>query len=183
MNGATGTLSKDGQVVKTYTTDNEWNGAFIFTDLEPGEYTLSYAAEGYKEAFEEYLAPVTVKANETSYVKAFLEAEGYEPPAVVYENYPDLVNNPAFQLGSEYNFTQTYVDEAQVKDEADVLAGKTVRRTILRDNLIYTLAVDENRTPYIYVFDADTKALVKTLNTTDNVVVEDGNVYNEQLKS
>lgn len=183
LNGVTVTLSKDGQVVKTYTTDNEWNGAFIFTDLEPGEYTLSYAAEGYKEAFEEYLAPVTVKANETSYVKAFLEAEGYEPPAVVYENYPDLVNNPAFQLGSEYNFTQTYVDEAQVKDEADVLAGKTVRRTILRDNLIYTLAVDENRTPYIYVFDADTKALVKTLNTTDNVVVEDGNVYNEQVKS
>lgn len=59
----------------TYTTDNEWNGAFIFDNLEPGEYTLTYTAEGYKGATEEYLKPVTVEANGTAYINTYLESE------------------------------------------------------------------------------------------------------------
>lgn len=148
LNGVTVTLLKDGQPVKTYKTDNEWNGAFLFTDLEPGTYSLSYSAEGYKEAFEEYLAPLTVAANETTYVSAFLEAEGYVPPAVIYENYPDpLAGNKAYGIAGEYNMQQ--VGE-EANPLAEQLAGKTIRRQIVRNGHLYVLALDEANEPYIY---------------------------------
>ena len=48
INGAVVTLLKNGQTVATYTTDELYNGVFVFEDLEPGNYTLSVEAEGYK---------------------------------------------------------------------------------------------------------------------------------------
>lgn len=151
LNGVTVKLFKGGAEVASYTTDNEWNGAFVFNHLEPGEYTLSYSAEGYKDAFEEYLAPVTVKANDTSYLKVFLESEGYEPPAIVYENYPDpLKGNKAFGIAGEYNMAQ---DGADIAPLAEQLAGKTVRRQIVRNGKMYVLALDEANEPYIYAAD------------------------------
>ena len=149
LNGVKVTLMKGGEIVDTYTTDNEYNGAFLFTYLEPGEYTLSYEAEGYKEAFEEYLQPVTVTANETTYINPMLEAEGYEPPAIVYVNYPDAVEgNKAFSVAGEYNVEQE-VTEANPLEEQ--LAGKTVRRQIVRNGNMYVLALDESNEPYIYM--------------------------------
>ncbi len=149
LNGVKVTLMKDGEVVDTYTTDNEYNGAFLFTYLEPGEYTLSYEAKGYKEAFEEYLQPVTVTANETTYINPMLEAEGYEPPAIVYVNYPDAVEgNKAFSVAGEYNVEQE-VTEANPLEEQ--LAGKTVRRQIVRNGNMYVLALDADNEPYIYM--------------------------------
>ena len=156
------TLSKDGKEVKTYTTDKEYNGAFYFADLEPGEYTLSYAAEGYKPAFEEFTAPVVVKANETSYVTPQLEAEGYEPPKVTYVNYPDPVaTSKAYNAGSEYNF-KTEIDNAA--PAADQLAGKTIRRQIVRNGNAYVLALDANNEPSIY-----------RINLADNTVTATSN--------
>ena len=149
LNGVKVTLMKDGEVVDTYTTDNEYNGAFLFTYLEPGEYTLSYEAEGYKEAFEEYLQPVTVTANETTYVNPMLEAEGYEPPAIVYVNYPDAVEgNKAFNVAGEYNVEQEGTEANPLEEQ---LAGKTVRRQLVRNGYMYVLALDESNEPYIYM--------------------------------
>lgn len=149
LNGVKVTLMKDGEVVRTYTTDNEYNGAFIFNHLEPGEYTLSYEAEGYKEAFEEYLAPATVVANQTTYINPMLEAEGYEPPAVIYENYPDLVaSNPAFGVAGEYNVEQEGTETNPLEEQ---LAGKTVRRQLVRNGNMYVLALDADNEPYIYM--------------------------------
>ena len=48
INGAVVILSKDGQEVARYTTDQNYNGVFVFEDLEPGTYTLSVEAEGFK---------------------------------------------------------------------------------------------------------------------------------------
>lgn len=71
-------LYKDGVLVDTYVTDDEWNGAFVFYDLEPGDYTLDYECDGYQAASEGLKSTVvTVKANEITYPKAFLNAEGY----------------------------------------------------------------------------------------------------------
>ncbi len=78
LNNCTVNLYKDGKLVDTYVTDDEWNGAFVFYDLEPGDYTLDYVCAGYQPASEGLKSTVvTVKANEISYPKAFLNATGY----------------------------------------------------------------------------------------------------------
>lgn len=78
LNNCTVKLYKDGVLIDTYVTDDEYNGAYVFYDLEPGEYTLDYECDGYQAASESLKSTVvTVKANEISYPKAFLNAEGY----------------------------------------------------------------------------------------------------------
>ena len=68
---------KNGQEVAEYTVDNNYNGVFVFSDLEPGDYTLECTAEHYGELADTY-KNVTVYANETTYPKVFLEPEfGY----------------------------------------------------------------------------------------------------------
>lgn len=59
-----------------YTTDNNYNGIFVFENLQPGEYTLTVHAAGYKDKEME----VTVTANATVYPEIFLEqGQGTEP--------------------------------------------------------------------------------------------------------
>ena len=59
-----------------YTTDNNYNGIFVFENLQPGEYTLTVHAVGYKDKEME----VTVTANATVYPEIFLEqGQGTEP--------------------------------------------------------------------------------------------------------
>ena len=78
LNGVTVKLYKDGNLVDTYTTDDEYNGAFVFYNLEPGDYTLDYECSGYAPASEALKATkVTVKAAEISYPKAFLSQSTY----------------------------------------------------------------------------------------------------------
>lgn len=79
LNGAVVSLYKDGSLIKTYTVDNNYNGVFVFEDLEPGEYTLDATLDNYK-ALEDKYKTVVVKANETTYPMIYLENEHYEPP-------------------------------------------------------------------------------------------------------
>jgi uncharacterized repeat protein (TIGR02543 family) len=59
-----------------YTTDNNYNGIFVFENLTPGQYTLTVHAQGYKD----YTQNVTVTANTTTYPQIFLESgQGTEP--------------------------------------------------------------------------------------------------------
>ena len=59
-----------------YTTDNNYNGIFVFENLEPGKYTLTVHAQGYKD----YTQTVTVSANTTTYSEIFIESgQGSEP--------------------------------------------------------------------------------------------------------
>ena len=59
-----------------YTTDNNYNGIFVFENLTPGKYTLTVHAKGYKD----YTQTVTVTANTTTYPQIFLESgQGTEP--------------------------------------------------------------------------------------------------------
>ena len=160
VNGAVVTLYKGGEEVAKYTVDNNYNGVFVFEGIAPGEYTLDVTAEGYKPLFDEYKTPITVKANETTYPIVYLESETYEPPQIVYTDFPDEINNPAITVASEYNFGTSY-REAGIAE----LEGKTVRRSVLRGNNLYVLAIDEAKAPYIYVIDATTHAVLKTLGT------------------
>lgn len=80
VNGATVTLYRDGQPVSEYRVDDNYNGVFVFTDLEPGEYTMTCSAPNYRSKEGETQVGVTVTANETCYPKILLEPEeGYVP--------------------------------------------------------------------------------------------------------
>ncbi len=81
-NSAIVTLYKGGEKVADYKVDDNYNGVFVFSDLEPGnDYTLDATCEGYKPLFDVYKEKLTVKANETTYPLIFLESESYDPNA------------------------------------------------------------------------------------------------------
>lgn len=64
INGATVLLTdQGGNVVQKRTTDDIYNGVFVFRNVTPGDYKLKVSKEGYYG--EEY--PVTVVANEVTY--------------------------------------------------------------------------------------------------------------------
>lgn len=157
INGAKVTLMKDGKAVKTYTVDNNYNGVFVFEDVEPGTYTLSIAADGYKAITDEYNTPLVVKANETTYTMPLLEAEGYVPPKVTYHNYNDPVQPAYLGVAEQFNFT---------KDEGKTYEGitGTVKRVLQRGDSAVVLT-DNNGTPALYLINTASKELVKTIST------------------
>ena len=157
INGAVVTLYKGGVELKKYTTDNEWNGVFVFENLEPGDdYTINVEAEGYKSAFalnEEYgreNPKYSVTSCETTYPIIQLEAAGYVASPTY--NYPDPIQDKWLTVGNKYAMRQDFVNK-----KVDVLAGKTIRREVAKGDSIYVLALDEAKKPYIYCFDAKTQ--------------------------
>lgn len=59
-----------GTLVDTYTTDDEWNGAYMFKKVAPGTYTIKHSLNGYNEVTQ----TVTVTANETNYLNIDMRA-------------------------------------------------------------------------------------------------------------
>lgn len=156
LNGVNVTLWQGETQVATYVTDVNYNGAFVFKDLTPGNYTLTFSFEGYKEGAvwatddsdEATSIAVTVKAAEVAYPTAFLESLTYEPPTVVYVNYPDSTAGKGYSLLPKYETKATAYDLL-----ATQLEGKTVRRQLLREDKLYVLALDAANEPYIYLAD------------------------------
>jgi hypothetical protein len=161
VNGATVTLYKNGSKVADYQVDNNYNGVFVFENLAPGDYTLDASATDYKPLSDFYKSAVTVKANETSYAFLYMEASNYVPSKTSDENYNDPVQPGYAGLRDSLNMTQEYVNKA-----VDVLAGKTIRRSIVRNGYVYTLAVDASGTPYLYMINPETQTVIKQLSTT-----------------
>ena len=68
-----------------YTTDNHYNGIFVFENLSPGTYTYSVHASGYKDV----TGTLTVTANNTTYTTIYMTSgSGTEPsinPDVTWE--------------------------------------------------------------------------------------------------
>ena len=94
LNGAKVVLrDANGKVVKTdsynyaksdalnmgkliYTTDDEYNGVFVYDDLAPGTYSISVHCAGYAD----YKQNITVTADKTSYTQIFMTpGTGTEP--------------------------------------------------------------------------------------------------------
>lgn len=156
LNGAKAVLKKGDQVVAEYTTDAQYNGAFVFKNVEPGTYTIECSAEGYLAMDEP--VEVTVKAAEISYPKAFLTSESYVPPTITYYNYPDELAGTSFGARADYSFASTKATVAE-------LEGKTLRRMIVRNGDLYVLAYDAEQAPYIYVIDGTTMQVKATPST------------------
>lgn len=177
LNGVEVILKQGEAVVAKDTTDVNYNGAFVFKNLAPGEYTVEFSHPDYKAdtvynstnaTAEPVVFNVTVSAAATSYPLAFLENKSYVPPTFIPVNYPDSLADKNFALAEEINFTDEYKNNTVAE-----LAGKKIRRSIVRNNLQYILAFDADNAPYVYVYDTDSKALVKTLGTTAAV----GDIY------
>ncbi len=76
------------------------------------------------------------------------------------EDYVDILDGSSITPASRYEFHQEYVDHA-----ISELTGKTIRRVISHNNLIYILAVDAAKAPTILVFNPTTKAVTKVVTT------------------
>ena len=151
-NGAVVTLYKGGQKVAEYNVDTLYNGIFYFPDLEPGnDYTLDATCEGYKPLFDDYKEPLTVKANETTYPMIFLESESYEPPKVVYVDYPDAAT------ASEIAPSNIVVTNAGDTTYAEIEG--TIKRTIQRGDSTIILSHTEDAVAHLYLVNNKTNTI------------------------
>lgn len=157
LDNVTVKLMSGNTEVATYTTDNQFNGAFVFNNVAPGTYTLTFSHPDYKtpEPIE-----VTVVAADVVYPEAFMTSNSYVPPTVTYSNYPDPFAGTTFGARDEYAFDQKIVDK-----EIEELAGKTVQRLIHNGGKLYILAFDEANEPTIVVLDATTLDVIATPST------------------
>lgn len=136
INGAMVKLYKGSNLVNIYPTDEFYNGIFCFENLEPGnDYYINVGAEGYAPLTHQ--GPFTVVANETTYPKLYMTQSS---------------NTTMQESDLELELTQEFTDRS-----ISVLEGKTVRRAILHDGMLYVLAIDNNKAPYIYQIDPDTQ--------------------------
>ncbi len=170
INGCKVVLKKGADIIAEYTTDNYYNGAFVFDRLEPGTYTLEFSHPDYKAIDP---VEVVVNAASVSYPSVKLESVNYVPPTKVYVDYPD----PAAELSGvnpagEYVVSDVYTDEPIAE-----LEGKIVRRAIVQEGKMYILAIDklptyaqvvpddEKPVPTILVYDLDKKEVLANVST------------------
>ncbi|MBQ9705710.1 MAG: Ig-like domain-containing protein [Paludibacteraceae bacterium] len=160
-NGATVKLLKDGKEIASYKVDSFYNGTFCFYDLEPGNYTLDASCEGYKPLSDTYKTPVKVEANKVTYPMIYLESESYEPPKVVYTDYPEPEMPDYVGVAGKYEMQQAFTDKA-----AEVLTGKKIHRVLMQSaSSMFVLAFDTNEKGYIYQIDPQTMSVKQAVST------------------
>ena len=169
VNGAVVTLYKDGSAVATYTTDELYNGVFVFENLDPGTYTIGVEAEGFKQLgdytaasidaqWREYIdkaaGQLVVEANKTTYAVPMLEEEGYVIPEDLYPNYPEPPL-PGYVKAPEKLYLEN--DGGTEYD----LAGSIKRMLVRGDSTVVLTEADG--TPHLYLIHNVQKAIVKEL--------------------
>ena len=168
LNGAVVTLSTEaGEVLGTYTVDNNYNGLFYFPDLAPGTYKLDAVADGYKPLHRQYQT-VVVEANATSYPFLYLEDTAYVDLSSVYVDYPNPVQPSYAAVPEQFN-----IKEVGYKDLQSQLKG-TIKRTIQHADSVFYLTHEENGTAHIYVYN-NTTGKLDTISTVGIVPVDDTN--------
>ena len=156
-NGAEVILKKGGVEVARYTVDNNYNGLFVFKNLEPGtDYSLEASCEGYHPLADQYKVPFEVKANATTYPMIYLADTAWTPPTVVYEDYPNPAQPAYLGLPSVFEMT-----EQATRDYTEVIKG-TVKRTLQSGDSTILLSHEEDGTPHIYL-------IKSSLNTIDTI--------------
>ena len=182
INGAVVILYKNGQEVARYTTDENYNGVFVFEDLEPGTYTLAVEAEGYKP-LGEYTAPtvdgqwqelinaaagnIVVEANKTTYAVPMLEAEDYVIPEDLYPNYPEP-ELPEYVSAPE----KLYLEH---DGGTDYEFDGTIRRMLVRGDSTVVLTNAADGTPHVYLINNIDKVIVKELSINGIAPAEPNN--------
>lgn len=163
LNGTVVNLYKGGSKVASYTVDNNYNGVFVFENLQPGEYTLDCNLAGYKPLAAEYKKPITVKANETAYPMVFLENENYTPSEFSSENYPDPVQPDGIILPERFELEKEY-------NKSYDIAG-TVTRMITRGDYTVVLSHESNGTPHLYLINNKVRVIITM--STNGIIQKD----------
>ena len=182
INGAVVILYKNGQEVARYTTDQNYNGVFVFEDLDPGTYTLAVEAEGYKP-LGEYMAEgvdsqwqeliakaagnIVVEANKTTYVVPMLELDDYVAPENTLPNYPEPESPGYVTAPTSLNLTCDEGTEYEFVGD--------IRRMLVRGDSTFVLTNAEDGTPHIYLINNIDKVLVKELSINGIAPVEPNN--------
>lgn len=165
-NGAEVILKKAGVEVARYNVDTMYNGIFVFEGLDPGDdYTIEASCDGYypldqnkgsitcyveekkSQVQLSYRQAFSVKANATTYPMILLADTSWIPPTVVYTNYPNPEQPAYLGVPSVFEMKQEFVD----KTMDELFAGKTIRRVLYRDGLMYVLAIDADKNPTLAV--------------------------------
>lgn len=152
INNATVTLKdSSGTVVSTYTTNDEYNGVFVFFNVAPGTYTLTYSHPDYKDLTES----VTVTANETIFPTPLISTSTEQIPVRGHYAY----NLTSSQNGDVYTlkfkstgatdnasiiFTNTATGSYQAISIGAIVAGEntmTVNANELGENASFSWAV------------------------------------------
>lgn len=182
INGAVVILYKNGQEVARYTTDNNYNGVFVFENLDPGTYTLAVEAEGYKplgeytaqtveSEWKEWITKasgdIVVEANETTYEVPLLEATDYVIPDDLYQNYPEP-DLPSYVSAPEK--LDLVCDNGTLYE----LDG-TIMRMLVRGDSTVVLTNAEDGTPHVYLINNVDKVLVKELSINGIAPAEPNN--------
>ena len=99
--------NENGEEVGRYTTDKEYNGLFVFTDLTPGNYNLVFDIEGFWKETE----PIEVIVNETAFInKRLTDLEHEEPSDEEIEeevlDYPHPDQDGDIAAAAYYNLTK-----------------------------------------------------------------------------
>ena len=140
-------LWKDGQQIKEYVTDEFYNGAFVFYDLEPGTYQVTFEHPDY---FKADPVDVEVVAGKTSYPRFYLTDVNYYGKPGEDLNYPNIVPE-TYAPADSYQLINTLADH-----EIAQLQGKTPERMMWVKDHVYVLARDAERQPSILVLDDKT---------------------------
>ncbi|MCH5219317.1 MAG: carboxypeptidase regulatory-like domain-containing protein [Muribaculaceae bacterium] len=159
LNGAHIELFKDGEKINEYTTDDNYNGAFVFFNLEPGKYTITYSHPDYKEA-----QPVEVEVvpGNCVYPAVWLENKEWIQPDDFMFNYPDeLGDKSAYGAMNSYNVGEDFSNVAIPE-----LEGKKIRRVAPKGQKLYILALDDAKEPTIVVYDTEAKKVIATPSTS-----------------
>lgn len=120
INGATITLmDSSGKVLDTYTTDDYYNGVFVFRDLLPGNYQVRMEAQGYITQTKE----VTITADKTTSFYTLLEDPNYIPPAKI----PGKANIYASALSAREVNEGTYDLSFTLNTDAEDVTIKIVK--------------------------------------------------------
>ncbi len=182
INGAVVILYKNGQEVARYTTDQNYNGVFVFEDLDPGTYTLAVQAEGYKPLGEytegtvdnEWTALIAkaagnlvVEANKTTYAVPLLEAAEYEPSTDQYPNYPEPELPGYVTAPSSLELTHDAGTEYDIDG--------TIKRMLVRGDSTVVLTNSADGTPHVYLINNIDKVIVKELSIVNVAPAEPNN--------
>ncbi len=166
LNGVKVTLKNATGFEKTYTTDQLYNGVFVFENIAPGNYTLTYELDKYEKTETQ----ITVKAGEVSYDECFMTLDRSNPLQV-------LRHSPAVQstdsvstrtrLRMYFNFE---LDRASFENAFSIqpaVAGKFEYSNLDRD---VTFISDEplaSKTNYTVVIDKSAKHIGNVSMETD----------------
>ena len=155
LNGCKVYLWKDGKKIKEYTTDQYYNGAFVFIGLEPGMYQLTFEHPDYEPGNP---VDVEVKQGLTVYPKVFLTDIFYHGKPGEEMNYANPLPED-ITLGESYEMISAYTDRPIAQ-----LEGKTPERLIYNKGHLFVLARDAEGTATVLCLDPTTGDVLADVN-------------------